>query len=368
MGVTIPEAVVGAGQDGGGVAPQAVPREHASPSSAPSSSGLSSAFVALGRLPLLPRPELSRPHRRRQLPAGRGGGGDARSSAGSIPCSATALAVLAGALGRARHRLPQRALQDPAPARLILTMIALFSINLRIMGRPNVALLSETTVLTPFEGLGLPLPTGCGRCSCSLVVAVVRRACWSRFLPRELGLAMRATGANPRMARGAGHLDRPRMTCLGMALSNALVALAGALFAQTNGFADVTIGIGTIVVGLAAVIVGETLLPRAEHRRGDARPASLGSIALPARRRARARCRFPGPAGLRPQPGHGRARGRGADPAGRARAAAARRGGRRRDDRASRARASSSAAARRWRRRALRGHRPRHPGKASSSP
>ena len=72
---------------------------------------------------------------------------------------------------------------------------------------------------------------------------------------------MRATGANPRMARAQGIRVGVQIMA-GVALSNALVALAGALFAQTNGFADVTAGIGTIVVGLAAVIVGETLLPR----------------------------------------------------------------------------------------------------------
>ncbi len=71
---------------------------------------------------------------------------------------------------------------------------------------------------------------------------------------------MRATGANPRMARAQG-IATGRAICIGMALSNALVALAGALFAQTNGFADITIGTGTIVVGLAALIIGETLVP-----------------------------------------------------------------------------------------------------------
>ena len=71
---------------------------------------------------------------------------------------------------------------------------------------------------------------------------------------------MRATGANPRMARAQG-IATDQTIYVGMALSNAMVALAGALFAQTNGFADITIGIGTIVVGLAAVIVGETILP-----------------------------------------------------------------------------------------------------------
>lgn len=138
----------------------------------------------------------------------------------------------------------------------ILTMIALYSVNLRIMGKPNVAIINDPTVLSPFEGLGLanlylrPIVAG--------VVAIVAAVLLVRFLRSDYGLAMRATGANKRMARAQG-IDTTRMTYVGMAISNALVGLAGALFAQMNGFADVTIGTGTIVVGLAAVIVGEAL-------------------------------------------------------------------------------------------------------------
>ena len=138
----------------------------------------------------------------------------------------------------------------------ILTMIALFSVNLRVMGKPNVALINADTMLSPFYGLGLrevyvrPLFVGI-----LVVIAVI--AVW-RFLESDAGLAMRATGANPRMSRAQG-IDTSWQVYLGLALSNALVALGGALFAQTNGFADVTSGVGTIVVGLAAVIIGETL-------------------------------------------------------------------------------------------------------------
>lgn len=138
----------------------------------------------------------------------------------------------------------------------ILTMIALFSINLRVMGKPNVALLNEATMLTPFYGLGLkeylvrPI-------FIFILVALAIVAVW-RFLESDAGLAMRATGTNARMARAQG-VNTGRQIYLGIAISNALVALGGALFAQTNGFADVTSGVGTIVVGLAAVIVGETL-------------------------------------------------------------------------------------------------------------
>lgn len=138
----------------------------------------------------------------------------------------------------------------------ILTMIALFSVNLRVMGKPNVALLNQDTMLTPFYGHGLadyyvrPL-------FLFVLVGLAVLLVW-RFLESDAGLAMRATGANPRMARAQG-VSTGSQIYLGMAISNALVALGGALFAQTNGFADVTSGVGTIVVGLAAVIIGETL-------------------------------------------------------------------------------------------------------------
>ncbi len=138
----------------------------------------------------------------------------------------------------------------------ILTMIALFSINLRIMGRPNVPLLTEATILTPFYDLGLPAYFVRPAFLAVLVVVAVAGLAW--FLATDFGLAMRATGANPKMARAQG-VSTDRYIYVGMALSNGLVGLAGALFAQTNGFADVTSGVGTIVVGLAAVIVGETL-------------------------------------------------------------------------------------------------------------
>lgn len=140
----------------------------------------------------------------------------------------------------------------------ILTMIALFSVNLRIMGRPNVAMLNRETVLSPFYGLGLP--DYLVRPAFLVAFVAAAAALLGAFLKSDLGLAMRAAGANPRMARAQGVPVRAQIIA-GVALSNGLVSIAGALFAQTNGFADVTAGLGTIVVGLAAVIVGETLLP-----------------------------------------------------------------------------------------------------------
>ena len=139
----------------------------------------------------------------------------------------------------------------------ILTMIALFSVNLRVMGRPNIALINQDTMLSPFFGHGIP-EYYVRPAFLFVLVAITVFLVW-RFLESDMGLAMRATGANPKMARAQG-VRTDRQIYLGMALSNALVALGGSLFAQTNGFADVTSGVGTIVVGLAAVIIGETLL------------------------------------------------------------------------------------------------------------
>ena len=139
----------------------------------------------------------------------------------------------------------------------ILTMIALYSINLRIMDAPNISLLGETTVFTPFvsdensywmQSLIL------------LGIVFVVKGLLDWFFASQIGLALRATGANARMACAQG-IATGRYTMAGMALSNALIALAGALYVQTQGGADISMGIGTIVVGLAAVIIGETLLP-----------------------------------------------------------------------------------------------------------
>ncbi|MGF1775815.1 ABC transporter permease [Vibrio nomapromontoriensis] len=139
----------------------------------------------------------------------------------------------------------------------ILTMIAAFSINIRIMGRPNIALLGEETILTPFEMMGnsmyiRPLVVG--------VLVLISAWFVVRLLNSDFGLGLRATGVNARMVKAQG-ASTAFYTYFCLALSNGFVGFAGALFAQTNSFADVTSGVGTIVVGLAAVILGQTLIP-----------------------------------------------------------------------------------------------------------
>jgi putative tryptophan/tyrosine transport system permease protein len=139
----------------------------------------------------------------------------------------------------------------------ILVMIGLYSINLRIMGQPNVPLLGQPTIFSQVSAWW-PSAFANDLLLGAIVLSILLGL--NAFLATEQGLALRATGANPRMALAQG-IAVDRLTLMGMGLSNGLAALAGALFAQLNGFADVTLGVGTIVLGLAAVIVGETLLP-----------------------------------------------------------------------------------------------------------
>jgi len=141
----------------------------------------------------------------------------------------------------------------------ILTQIALYSINLRIMGKANVPLLREATLFTPLKDadlIGTWQSVGI-----LLLVALVILALIVWFLHTDIGLAMRATGDNPDMIRSFG-VNTDHQKLLGLALSNGLVALCGALIAQYQAFADIGMGIGMIVAGLASVIIGQAVMGR----------------------------------------------------------------------------------------------------------
>ncbi|MGC8120450.1 ABC transporter permease [Marinobacter sp. VGCF2001] len=173
------------------------------------------------------------------------------------PWLATGCAALAGMAAGAVTALLNVKLHILNLLASILTMIALYSVNLRIMGRPNVALLTEDTVLTPWYDLGMAfhqVPV-----VLFTLVAIASLILLWRFMKSETGLAMRATGANARMARAQG-IATGGMIVLGVALSNGLVGMAGALFAQSQGAADVTMGVGVIVIGLASLIGGEAVI------------------------------------------------------------------------------------------------------------
>ncbi|MCK7544643.1 ABC transporter permease [Marinobacter bryozoorum] len=179
--------------------------------------------------------------------------------AGWNPWLATGMAILAGMAAGAVTALLNVKLGILNLLASILTMIALYSVNLRIMDGPNVPLLMQDTVVTWWDSL-LPAeyyflaPVALF----VVVTAIVLVLLW-RFMKSELGLSMRATGANPRMARAQG-IATGAMVVLGVALSNGLVGLAGALVAQSQGAADVTMGVGVIVIGLASLIGGEAVI------------------------------------------------------------------------------------------------------------
>ncbi len=178
--------------------------------------------------------------------------------AGWNPFAATTVAIMAGALSGAITAWLNVSLRIMQLLASILVMIALYSINLRVMGKPNVALIDEPTV---FSALAIDgVPDYWMKPLALLAIVIVAKILLDLFFASETGLAMRATGGNPRMARAQG-ISTDRQTIAGLALSNGLVALAGALFAQSQGGADISMGVGTIVIGLAAVIIGETLLP-----------------------------------------------------------------------------------------------------------
>jgi putative ABC transport system permease protein len=142
----------------------------------------------------------------------------------------------------------------------ILVMTALYSINLRVMGRPNIPLLGENTLFEEFF-LCLKGPLGLfWRIFPILIFIGLLAYALNCFLKTNTGLALRATGNNARMARAQGINDKA-MVSLGLCLANSFVALGGAIFAQVSGYADISMGVGTIIIGLAAVIIGEAVLP-----------------------------------------------------------------------------------------------------------
>jgi putative ABC transport system permease protein len=139
----------------------------------------------------------------------------------------------------------------------ILMMTVLYSVNLRIMGKSNIQLLTVSTFLTPIENL--PVNRFIPIIAFFFVVSFGVKILTDLFMHTQLGFAMRATGDNEQMIRALG-VNTDNTTILGLGISNAFVALSGALVAQDQGFADVGMGIGMIVAGLASIIIGEALV------------------------------------------------------------------------------------------------------------
>ena len=174
---------------------------------------------------------------------------------GGSPILAILFAFLGGCVAGAVTGCLHTKLKIPALLAGILTMIGLYSINLRIMGRATTSILGEETVYTFFE-------SSMSKVSATLVVGllatlVVWFFCYI-FFGTELGAAIRATGDNPQMIRAQG-VNTDITIILGLIISNGFVGITGALLSQSNGYADVNMGTGVLVTGLASIIIGEVL-------------------------------------------------------------------------------------------------------------
>lgn len=152
----------------------------------------------------------------------------------------------------------------PAILAGILTQLALYSVNLKIMGKANQAInVNKYDLLVSLRYIkNVPINQNTILIVALLVVAVIALLYW--FFGTELGCSLRATGCNPNMSRAQG-INTNVNKVLGLMLSNALVAFSSGLLAQYQGFADVNMGRGAIVIGLAAVIIGEAVFGRIFH-------------------------------------------------------------------------------------------------------
>jgi putative ABC transport system permease protein len=174
---------------------------------------------------------------------------------GISPLLSLLAAFAAGGIAGAATGLLHTKLKIPGILAGILSMIALYSINIRVMGQANTPLLGVATLMTQLETL-----LGVNRTVTSLIAglvfstAIVLALYW--FFGTEIGSAVRATGNNEKMIRALG-VDTDKIKILGLIVANALVGLSGALVAQSQGYADVQMGVGTIVIGLASIIIGE---------------------------------------------------------------------------------------------------------------
>jgi len=177
---------------------------------------------------------------------------------GVNPWLATLVAFIAGICAGLMTSLLNTKLRINALLAGILMMVALYSINLAIMGRSNVSVLREATVFKQTAQLFGIEHTTTLSVIFMVVLAIVILGILNWFLRTEIGLALRATGDNEQMVRGLG-VSTDMTTIIGVSLSNGLVALSGGLIAQKQGFSDVGMGIGMIVMGLASVIIGERL-------------------------------------------------------------------------------------------------------------
>ena len=189
------------------------------------------------------------------------------------PAVASAAAFVAGALAGTTTGILHTRFRINGLLSGILVMTALYSLNLHIMGKSNLPMLSERTLASMAESAAISMlgtsavhvfgwevsARDAAVLALALATAVVVGTALYLFFRTNLGTAMQAAGDNAQMIRALG-VNVDNMIVLGLALSNGLIALAGALLAQYQGFADVQMGIGMVVWGLASIIIGEALV------------------------------------------------------------------------------------------------------------
>ena len=182
---------------------------------------------------------------------------------GMHPVFATILAVAAGVLAGIVTALVHTKLRINAIVAGIIVMTALYTVNLRVMGRANISLLNVETIYdrtsNAFAAIGWRLSDSTVVIIITALLLAATGAALAWFMHTDLGLAVRATGENEVMIRGLG-VNTDRTKIIGLALSNGAIALSGALVAQDHGFADIGMGVGILVTGAAAVMIGEALL------------------------------------------------------------------------------------------------------------
>ncbi len=176
---------------------------------------------------------------------------------GLNPLLSTLLALAAGFIAGLVSGLIHTKLKIPALLTGIITLTGLYSINLKVLGRANVALLGQKTLVSQVYDLGFTKTASVmilGGIFVLMVIAVL-----TFLMKTQLGLALRSTGDNIPMSESNG-IKTDNMKILGYMISNGLIALCGALLCQNNGYADLNSGVGTIVIGLASIIIAEVVI------------------------------------------------------------------------------------------------------------
>ena len=182
---------------------------------------------------------------------------------GTDPFAATLAAALSGALAGGVTAIIHTKLRINNIIAGIIAMTALYSVNLRVMGKANTPLLTTPSVFSEtvdaLNRFGLTLGDNIfTTIPVAFVFVVLASVILIWFFATDLGLAVRATGQNETMVISLG-VNTDRIKIVGLALSNGFIALSGALVAQNHGFADVGMGIGILVSGAAAVLIGEAI-------------------------------------------------------------------------------------------------------------